>query len=295
VIKRTVDISNAGYLHVRNRQLCLEREGATVAHLPVEDLGVLILDHAEIVISQKAIALCQQSNVVILFCDERHLPLSVTLPLWSGHSLHTRVLRTQIEMTQPTRKRLWQEIVKEKIRQQSLTLERTGYEAPSLIRLRKNVKSGDPENCEAQAARQYWRALMGDSFRRDISGDGVNSLLNYGYAVMRAMVARAIVGTGLHPALGLHHKNQYNGLCLADDLMEPLRPWVDWEVFEMKRRGLNLEIDRSTKPALLQLLAVNTRIGGRTTPLMVAAHSMAAALKAAMSGKKRLLFPERVH
>ena len=295
MIKRTIDISEPGYLHVQHRQLCVDRDDETVARVPVEDLAVLVLANPAIVITQAVIALCQQHNVAILFCDEKHLPISVTLPLWGGHSLHAKVLRAQISITEPTRKRLWREIVQAKITQQIVTLERAGVGAPGLGRLRANVKSADPSNCEAQADRQYWRALMGETFRRDSEAGGINNLLNYGYAVMRAMIARAIVGTGLHPALGLHHKNQYNGLCLADDLMEPLRPWVDWEVFKMTRGGRAPAIDRASKQVLLGLLASDARLDERVMPLMVASHSMAAGLKAAMTEKLRLSFPARVH
>jgi CRISP-associated protein Cas1 len=295
MIKRTIDISEPSYVHLQHQQLCVDRENETIARVPVEDLGVLVLASPAIVITQAVVALCQQHNVAILFCDDKHLPISVTLPLWGGHSLHAKVLRTQISMTEPTRKRLWREIVQAKIGQQMVTLEWAGASGAGLSRLRASVKSGDPTNCEAQAARRYWQALMGAKFRRDREGGGANSLLNYGYTVMRAMIARAIVGTGLHPALGLHHKNQYNGLGLADDLMEPLRPWVDWEVFKMMRNGEALEIGRASKQVLLGLLSSDVQLGGRVMPLIVASHSMAAGLKAAMTEKLRLGFPERVH
>ena len=294
MIKRTIDISRPGYLYVQHQQLCVDRDDETVARVPVEDLGILILAHPAIVVTQAVITLCQQHNVVVVFCDGKHLPISVALPLWEGHSLHTKILRSQISMTEPTRKRLWREIVQEKITQQIVTLEKAGVGATGLRRLRNSVKSGDSSNCEAQAARQYWPALMGETFRRDNETGGANSLLNYGYAVVRAMIARAIVGTGLHPALGLHHSNQYNGLCLADDLMEPLRPWVDWEVFKMTRRDPTPEVNKTSKQALLGLLASDARLGQRVMPLMVASHSMAAGLKAAMNEKLRLNFPERV-
>lgn len=295
MIKRGIDISEQAYLHISHQQLCVDKQGKTVAQMAVEDLGILILQHPAITITQAVVSQCQQHNVAILFCDERHLPVSITLPLWEGHSLHTKVLREQLSATLPTRKRLWQQVVRHKIAEQAYTLEQAGYSAKGLFRLRDKVKSGDPDNCEAQAARQYWKALMGREFRRDIHAEGTNSLLNYGYSVVRAMVARALVGTGLHPALGLHHKNQYNSLCLADDMMEPFRPWVDWLVYRMVVSGEVLEVSRQTKQHLLGLLSTEVLLGGKKMPLMVAAHLVAATCKRAFTdSEESLLYPQRI-
>jgi CRISPR-associated protein Cas1 len=182
-----------------------------------------------------------------------------------------------------------------KILEQALTLERIGVSTAGLLRLRDKVKSGDPENCEAQAAQQYWPLLMGKTFRRDPEGDAVNHLLNYGYAIMRAMVARGLVGTGLHPAIGLYHKNQYNGLCLADDIMEPFRPWVDLEVRELLDTGVSPEINRESKQQLLNLLTKEVLCEERKMPLMVAVHTMVANLKRALSDRKHeLIYPRRI-
>ncbi|MCP5358719.1 MAG: type II CRISPR-associated endonuclease Cas1 [Pseudomonadales bacterium] len=294
MIKRVIDISEPSYLYVEHNQLCVDRNKETIARISVEDLGVLILDHPAIVVTQAAIKVCQQNNAVVLFCDERHLPISITLPLWEGHSLHTKVLREQLSITIPARKRLWQQVVKEKITQQIATLDRAGCSAEGLRRLLKKVKSGDTDNCEAQAARQYWPLLMGKSFRRNPADSGANSLLNYGYSIVRAMVARAIVGTGLHPAIGLHHKNQYNGLCLADDVMEPFRPWVDWKVFELQRVAIEPEITKDTKQVFLAMLGQGVLFEKRKMPLMVAVHFMAARLKEAHTDKTTtLLYPKR--
>lgn len=294
MIKRTIDISEQSYLRLEHRQLCVDRRGETIARIPIEDLGILILQHPAIVMTQAVVTRCQQNNVAILFCDERYLPVSITLPLWKGHSLHTKVLQRQLAMTESTRKRLWKQIVMEKIRHQAKNVERAGASAKSLWRLVEKVKAGDPQNCEAQAAKQYWRLLMGKEFQRDTEGAGVNALLNYGYAVVRAMIARALVGTGLHPAIGLHHKNQYNGLCLADDVMEPFRPWVDWMVFRLQLDDSEPAIDREAKQQLLGLLAEDVLFDGRKMPLMVATHSLAAQFKDALGAKRRLLYPERL-
>ncbi|MCA9456801.1 MAG: type II CRISPR-associated endonuclease Cas1 [Nitrospira sp.] len=295
MIKRVIDISGPSYLYIEHNQLCVDREKKTVARVSIEDLGVLILDHPAIVITQSVIRACQQNNTVVLFCDERHLPISITLPLWEGHSLHTKVLREQLSTTAPARKRMWQQVVKEKISQQISTLEKTGCNTEGLKRLLRKVKTGDIENCEAQAARQYWPLLMGTSFRRNPNEKGVNSLLNYGYSIVRAMVARAIVGTGLHPAIGLHHKNQYNGLCLADDVMEPFRAWVDWKVFELQKDNVEPVISKDTKQVFLAMLSQDVLFEKRRMPLMVAVHSMAARLKEAHTDKSvSLVYPKRL-
>lgn len=294
MIKRIIDVSERAYLHIKDRQLLVDKEHMTVSTIAVEDLGILILQHPAITITQSAITLCQQNNIAILFCDERHLPISITLPLWSGHSLHTKVLREQIATKVPRRKRLWQQIVRAKISEQANTLNRVGLESQRLARLHDKVRSGDPENIEAQAAQVYWKALMGKSFRRDSAAEGVNSILNYGYSIMRAMTARALVGTGLHPAIGLHHKNQYNGLCLADDVMEPFRPWVDCLVREIDTRSGETKITREVKQQILGLLSKQVSYGNEKMPLMVSAHYLAAQVKQAMSDSSIVLhYPRR--
>jgi len=293
VIKRIIDVSEKAYLHIKNKQLLIDRDGETVGQIPVEDLGVVILQHPAIVISQAAIIACQQQGVVIVFCDACHIPYSILLPLSDGHTLHTKIMREQIAISQPTKKRLWQQIIQQKINQQCYTLKIFNKTSTPLDRLVKQVKTGDSGNHEAQAAQKYWLLLMGGEFRRDRDAGGINALLNYGYAIVRAMVARAIVGSGLHPSIGLHHRNQYNGLCLADDLMEPFRPWVDRIVYRIVRQQKTLVINQETKTMLLQLLSQNVHWGDRTMPLMVASHYLVANLKQAFSDRKvKLDYPQ---
>ena len=294
MIKRVIDVSERAYLHILNKQLCVDKDGVTVSAISIEDLGILILQHPAITMTQSVITLCQQNNVAILFCDERHLPISITLPLWSGHSLHTKVLRGQISSKVPRRKRLWQQIIQTKISEQAITVERAGLQAQNLRRLAGKVRSGDPQNIEAQAAQEYWRRLMGKNFRRDPKVDGVNNVLNYGYSIMRAMIARALVGTGLHPAIGLHHKNQYNGLCLADDVMEPFRPWIDSLVHAMVIPENEVRITRDIKQQILGLLSDQVYYGHEKMPLMIAAHYLAAQLKRALTDSTvSLTYPKR--
>lgn len=295
MIKRIVDISEHAYIRLHSNQLLVEKKEETVATIPVEDIGVLILQHPAIVITQAVIVACQENNAVIIFCDLRHLPYSIVLPISEGHSLHTKVLERQTSISKPTCKQLWRQIVRHKISQQADTLKRMDIHAPALDRMVAKVKTGDSENHEAQAAQLYWRSLMGPTFRRNRDQGGINALLNYGYAIMRAMVARALVGTGLHPSLGLHHKNQYNSLCLADDMVEPFRPWIDLLVWQIAQQETEPEISKDNKQKLLGLISDTVMWRGNRMPLMVASHHMAANLKSAISGEtKKLEIPTRI-
>jgi CRISP-associated protein Cas1 len=295
MIKRTIDISEPAYLHLKHQQLLIDKKGETVAQIPIEDIGTLILQRPAIVITQAAIITCQKHNVALVFCDERYLPYSLLLPISDGNNLHAKILKQQIALTLPTKKRLWGQIVTQKILNQAETLKNLDKTYLPLERLAGKVKSGDPENLEAQAAQKYWRLLFGEQFRRDTELDGINSLLNYGYAIIRAMIARAIVGSGLHPALGLYHSNQYNGLCLADDLMEPFRPWVDSIVYLLASDNPELKVGKVTKIPLLNLLAEPVLWEKQTMPLMVACHYLLANVKRAYEDSAvSLNYPQRL-
>ncbi len=249
--------------------------------VPVEDMGILILANPSITISQNLIAACQENNCIIVFCDKRHLPVSILLPL-SGHSIHSRVLNMQTSVKKPLKKRLWQKIIMAKIVAQATTLAFFKKDPASLSQMKKRVQSGDAGNLESQAARIYWKSLFGKEFIRDYEQEGENILLNYGYSIVRASVARALCGTGLHPALGIHHHNQYNPLCLADDLMEPLRPLVDRRVYEMKQAG-RVALSKETKQSLLSVLSEDVLFNDKKLPMNVAVQLYAASLKKAFS------------
>lgn len=295
MIKRTIDISEQAYLHLKHRQLLIDKKGETVAQIPIEDIGALILQNPAIVITQAAVIACQKNNVALVFCDERYLPYSLLLPISDGNTLHTKILQQQIALKLPTKKRLWGQIVQQKIANQAETLKNLDKTYQPLERLANKVKTGDPDNLEAQAAQKYWRLLFGEQFRRDTELDGINSLLNYGYAIVRALIARAIVGSGLHPALGLFHSNQYNGLCLADDLMEPFRPWVDYKVYLMANDNPKLTVNKATKIPLLNLLTESVLWDQQTLPLMVTCHYLMANLKRAYEDSTVTLnYPQRI-
>ena len=292
MIKRIIDISDGAYVHLKNQQLVIEKQGEIVGQVPIEDLGILILQHPAIVLTQQLIVACQKNKVVIVFCDEKHLPYSLILPIGEGHTLHNKILKQQIAISEPTRKRLWQKIVQHKIKQQEQTLVMLNKASIRLSFLSTQVKTGDSGNCEAIAAQAYWKLLFGKAFKRDADLDGVNSLLNYGYAIIRAAVARSICGAGLHPALGLFHTNQYNSLCLADDLMELFRPWVDYVVYQMASTNSEVTINQQSKQALLGLMSEAVLYKKKRMPFMVALHYLMADLKRCYShGIKTLPYP----
>ncbi len=283
MIKRVVDVSSASTLRLENKQLVIEQGFSQAARVSLEDLGILILQHPAITITQPVLRECQRNNAAVVLCDERHLPTSVILPLMTGNSLHSKIIRQQMAASKSREKRVWQQIIRHKIRAQIRLLARQEKPTKALELLFQRVRSGDPDNCEAQAAQKYWPLLFGSGFRRNQTADGMNALLNYGYAIMRAMLARAVVGAGLHPALGVHHRNQYNGLNLADDLMEPLRPWVDEVVLKLAGEN-NLTVNRESKKCLLALLFSLVIWKKKSLPLMSCSHSLVADFKRMLGG-----------
>ncbi len=290
MIKRIVDISTPSYLHARNLQAIIEQQKREVERIPIEDMGVLIVSSPSVTISSNLIASCQQNNCIIIFCDHKHLPISVLLPL-SGNSLHSKILNIQTSVRKPLKKRLWQKIVIAKIESQIKALVTFDKNSSTLESMKSRVKSGDPDNVESQASRVYWPIMFGKNFRRDQKAEGVNFLLNYGYALLRASVARALCGTGLHPALGIHHHNQYNPMCLADDLMEPFRPIVDRKVYKLWEKKMS-DINKKTKSFLLSSLSEPLIFRGKKLPFMVALQHTAASLKKALTdGPESLEIP----
>lgn len=289
MIKRIVEISNPAHLRVKHRQLVVVRQDEDDVSVPLEDLGVLILSNPAISHTQQVIAECMRENIVLVLCDARHLPCATLLPL-SGHSLQQKILAQQIAATLPAKKRIWRAVVRCKILHQAKVLKKTGgaYEA-ELLSLQKRVQSGDPENREAQAARLYWKGLFGEKFKRFAAADGgANAFLNYGYALVRAATARAIVGGGLHPALGVHHHNQYDPLCLADDLMEPLRPFVDIAVWKIcgGKGDAKIELSPQIKKELLAVLTAPCITSAGKEAMLTALHGYVASFRRCLCGEE---------
>lgn len=288
MIKRVIEVSSASYLHIRHRQLVIDQGDDEVGSVPLEDLGVLVIANPGNVLTQQLLAECAENNVIVVLCNSRYLPGSVLLPL-SGHSLHAMVLQVQAQAKSQVKGRLWRQIVRAKIGAQHSLLTISGNRGELLLRLMAKVKPGDPENCEAQAARHYWQELFGKDFRREQFSEGVNAVLNYGYTIIRSCVARAIVGAGLHPALGLQHCSEYNDFALADDLVEPLRPLVDEMALNISKRSQGPVLDREARRVLLELTAAPCKNNGRIVPLMVALQEYAASLRACLKGESKLL------
>lgn len=227
---RVLDFSNApAYLSVRNDQLIINGKDQPAISVPIAEIAVVLLSGPSVTITQPALAGLLAANAGVVVGGGDHLPAGLLLPL-SANALSTQRLYDQIAMSEPRRKRLWQSVVASKILAQAATLEEHGIDPTPLRALVPRLRSGDPENLESTAAQRYWPLLFGDAFRRRTDAADCNRLLNYGYAVLRASIARSICGTGLHPALGIHHRSRGNPFCLADDLMEPYRPLIDSEV-----------------------------------------------------------------
>ena len=292
MIRRTVEVSSPAYLRVERSQLVIERDGERAGQVPLEDLGVLVVDNPGAVFTQSLLNACAEHDATVVLCDDKHLPHAILLPM-QGHSVQAETIRAQTAMSLPLRKQLWRQIVRGKIAGQADVLrERMGTDAP-LRELAGRVRSGDPDNVEAQAARAYWPRLFGPAFRRDREAGGVNALLNYGYAVLRAAAARAVCAAGLHPSIGLHHHNRYDALCLASDLMEPMRPLIDRSVRALADDGGEAPpLDKQAKAELLGALSAGVRIGEREFPLLVAMQTLAVSLRrAAVEGRGRLELP----
>ena len=292
MIKRTIEISQEpAYLAVQLDQLLIKREGQVVGQIPCEDIGVILVDQPQTTYSHAALARLAESDAAVVVCGRNHLPVAMLLPL-ADHSQVVWRINDQLAVSRPLRKQLWKQMVRAKIRAQAMNLAGGTPARSKLLDMARQVRSGDPANMEAQAARVYWPNWRPEeSFRRDADGDGLNSLLNYGYAVVRAAVARAIVAAGLLPSLGLKHSNRANAFCLADDLMEPLRPLVDDRASDLYLQGAR-ELNRETKAGLLKLLAEDVRLGDETGPLMVSLHRYVASLVKCFAGdEKRLVIP----
>jgi CRISPR-associated protein Cas1 len=308
MIKRTLYFGNPTYLSLRNEQLVVklpEVEKSSVPEsfkddatrtIPIEDIGVVVLDHKQITLTHGVMEALLENNCALITCDSRHLPVGLMLPL-SGNTTQTERFRDQIEASLPLKKQLWQQTVKSKIENQAAVLSAArGEVVKNMLVWANDVKSGDPDNYEARAAAYYWKSLfpMIDGFTREREGDEPNNLLNYGYAILRAVIARSLVASGLLPTLGIHHHNRYNAYCLADDIMEPYRPFVDRVVIEIIDSGTSCaELTKEIKSKLLGIPVLDVQINGQRSPLMIAAGLTASSLYKCFTGEQRkIAYPE---
>jgi CRISPR-associated protein Cas1 len=266
-----------------------------VRTLPIEDLGVIILDNKQITITQGAMEALLENNCAIITCDSKRMPVGLMLPL-AGNTVQNERFRSQIDSSLPLRKQLWQQTIEAKIRNQASVLHYvTGAEHKNMLKWSESVRSGDTDNMEARAAVYYWKTIFPDNpyFVRAKDADGPNALLNYGYAILRAVVARALVGSGLLPTLGIHHHNRYNAYCLADDIMEPYRPYVDKLVTELLDEDATGELNATVKVRLLNIPVIEVVINERRSPLMIAVSQTTTSLVKCFRGEsRRLAYPE---
>lgn len=264
-----------------------------VSTVPVEDIACVVLEHNQIQISLPVLDFLNENNVAILFCNNKHMPSSMLLNL-DGHHLQGELFRHQMAASEPLKKNLWKQTIEAKIRNQAAVLDYVGKQGARVRTYATQVKSGDVDNREGAAAREYWRTLFGEDFIRDRYGLPPNNLLNYGYIILRAAVARALAGSGMLATLGIHHHNRYNAFCLADDIMEPYRAYVDMHVYQLWESDPDCaELTTEHKAYLLQMLTCDVHIGKHTRPLMVALSQTTASLARCFSGEtKKIVYPK---
>ncbi len=303
MIKKTLYFGNPAYLSLRNAQLVVkqpeveQRDDITNNEkkslertIPIEDIGVVLLDNKRITITSGAIEALLENNAALIICDSRNMPTGLMLPL-IGNTLQNERFRDQLDASIPLRKQLWQQTIRKKIANQAHILQLYTQAKTGCMRTwQTEVRSGDPDNVEAKAAAYYWKNLFEDypDFVRGRDGEPPNNLLNYGYAILRAVIARALVGSGLLPTLGIHHHNRYNAYCLADDIMEPYRPYVDELVLDIIRSERDIsQLTLGIKARLLKIPVLDVEIDSRRSPLMIAAGQTTASLYKCFSGELR--------
>lgn len=300
MIKKTLYFGNPAYLSLKLEQLVIktqrqEDDGESLTRtIPIEDVGVVVLDHRQITVTQGVMEKLLENNCAVITCDSRHLPVGLLLPL-VGNTVQNERFRSQIDSSLPLRKQLWQQTIQAKIANQAAVLEySTSRRHGNMLAWVSQVKSGDSDNVEARAATYYWKTIFPErpDFLRGQFEDEPNGLFNYGYAVLRAVVARSLVMSGLLPTLGIHHHNRYNAYCLADDIMEPYRPYVDRLVLDIIAEDGTLSLTQSAKLQLLSIPVLDVEIDGHTSPLMVAVSTTTASLAKCFGGDlRKIVYP----
>ena len=309
MIKKTLCFSNPAYLSLRNSQMLIrlpevvkndtlteEFKKTIEKTIPIEDIGVVVIDNKQVTITSGLLDALLENNSAIITCNQKSMPVGMFLPL-EGNNVQSERFKEQIEASLPLKKQLWQQTIRMKIHNQRRTLEYVyGKPFKNMEKWENEVRSGDPDNLEARAAVFYWKNLFAEKpdFFRDRNGDAPNNLLNYGYAILRAIIARSLVSSGLLPTLGIHHRNKYNAYCLADDIMEPYRPYVDRLVLSVMESVDNYEeITKDIKAQLLSIPILDVVIRDQKRPLMIAATQTTASLFRCFSGEQRKIdYPE---
>ncbi|MGQ1783530.1 type II CRISPR-associated endonuclease Cas1 [Saccharicrinis sp. GN24d3] len=297
MIKRTLYFGNPAYLHKNNLQLKVHepKTNNELGSIPIEDIGVVLLDNPQITLTHALMSALLERNTAIISCDSKHLPTGLMLPL-EGNTLQSERFRYQVEASEPLKKNLWQQTVKAKVENQAALFQRFAIDNKRLKALVPQIQSGDPDNIEGRAASVYWKILFEeDDFTRNRFGEAPNAHLNYCYAILRSIVARALVGSGLLPTLGIFHRNKYNAYCLADDIMEPYRPFCDELVYGMWKKGeiKDIEITREHKAKLLSIASMDVLFDKQKSPLMVGLSRTTNSLFECYKGERRkIIYPE---
>ena len=308
MIKKTLYFENPAYLSMRNKQLVIklpevERNDTlpesfkqeSIKIIPIEDIGIVVLDNKQITITHGLLEALLSNNTAVITCGSNRMPIGLHLPL-EGNTTQSERMQAQIESSVPLKKQLWQQTIQAKITNQAYVLETSrGEVVKNMLAWAKDVKSGDSDNLEGRAAAYYWANMFPDvdGFRRGREEVPPNNLLNYGYAILRAIIARSLVASGLFPALGIHHHNRYNAYCLADDIMEPYRPFVDKLVVEVVDSRVEIqELSKELKMKLLGIPVLDVIINGQRSPLMLATQQTTASLAKCYLGEvRKIVYP----
>lgn len=284
MIGRVIEVETDGrHLAIHRGFLVITEQHDEIGRIPLDDIAAVIANAHGLTYSNNALVELSHRGIPMVVCGPNHMPAAIVWPV-DAHHIQTGRMNDQVSASLPLKKRLWAQLVRAKILAQGAALAAVGAPNTGFYLLSRKVRSGDPDNVEAEAARRYWPLLLGADFRRDKDGGGINGLLNYGYAVLRAGVARAVMAAGLHPSFGLMHSNRSNPMVLIDDLMEPFRPSVDREVCRLVKAGAN-EVDRDTKAALARIMILDLPTDFGLSPLMVCAERLAQSLARAFAGE----------
>lgn len=288
MVGRVVEIATAGrHVSIHRGFLIVAEHDAEVGRVALDDIAAVIANAHGLTYTNNALIELSARGVPVVLCGPNHMPAAIIWPV-DAHHLQTGRMADQVRASLPLKKRLWAQLVRAKILAQGAALAAAGAPSGGFYLLSRKVRSGDPENVEAAAARRYWPLLFGQEFRRDTGGDGINGLLNYGYAVLRAGVARAVMAAGLHPSFGLMHSNRSNPMVLIDDLMEPFRPTVDREVRRLINRGV-VRVDRDAKAELARIMVIDLPSNVGLSPLMICAERLAQSLARIYAGAAETL------
>lgn len=294
MIKQTLMFTTPSSLSLRDKQLVIKVDGSDEdITRPIEDIGCIVIENQQVRVSVPLLNELSDNNVSVIFCDRKAMPHTMLMSL-EGNSTLQESYKYQFDVTAPCKKQLWKQLIESKITNQAALLNKLGKDGDILKPYYMNVKSGDTDNREGGASRIYWGTLFNSQFRRDREGDPPNNLLNYGYTILRAATARALIGSGLYPAFGIFHRNRYNAFPLADDVMEPYRPFVDDIVFRLYYQEGQRELTRDTKATLLRVLFSDVKMSKVTRPLEIALSLTTASLLKVYKGEAKQLSLPRI-